>query len=256
MKPLPNIPAAVREEAERFIAKGNEPGRIARLLITDSRMVAVWRRLRRLKPRPDLWERQESPPADKAEAAMVLVLSSCCLGGFVIDTVAEMHEARDSLGDQAKRLRQEATRLHEHGIYSERQADEVEVQVAALTRVAEWCEKGAAILHEGAIVRDGGVIQRDKGWRDEMGKAEAVAGTMKLLYGRPLYGTVATIVNVITGSLPDENGGGIVLATHVRDWLKAIGTEDNPAAKPSLVSFGRPGFRVYVHRWLKTIRRP
>ena len=42
-KPLFDIPAVVREEAERIAAEDAERGRIARLLVTDRRMTAVWR---------------------------------------------------------------------------------------------------------------------------------------------------------------------------------------------------------------------
>ena len=109
---------------------------------------------------------------------MVLVLRSCCSGGNVIDTVAGLHEERDSYRAQANRLRREAGMLRRRAQKQSGPPDGVEKQAAALIRVAGWCETEAAVLDEATIVRDSGVVQRDGGWLHEMGIAEAIANTL------------------------------------------------------------------------------
>jgi hypothetical protein len=226
MKPLPDIPAAVREEAERIAARDPKAGSIAHRLVTDPRMVGVWKHLRGLKTRPDIWE---PPPADTAEAAMVLVLQSCCHGGLIIDTVAELREARDGFKEQARRLCGEAHTLRERKNTVGRTVDQKDEHVTALFKAAKWCEEEAAILHKRAERAGRWVLRRGSKWNDEkntIGIAELVAGRMDLLYGESLYSVTATIVNVVTGHQPNKKGGGEVLATHVRDWLKALRDKD------------------------------
>jgi hypothetical protein len=220
------VPAAVRAEAERIAEKNTESGRIARLLITDPRMKSVWKTLEKAALRTgwhELW--YEVEPANAKEAAMVAVLRFCVAHGYCpndIDTVPELRERQKDYGDQATRLREEASILR--GRHHTATADDVEEQAKAIESVAEWCEYEAALAKEAELARDpeSPVIKRDKGWRSAMGLADMIADTMKWIYGSPLLGTTANIVNVITKRTPGRNDSGIVTSQHVRDWLKTL----------------------------------
>jgi hypothetical protein len=113
-------------------------------------------------------------------------------------------------------LRAEAAKLLERA--RDTSAAAFEEHAEAVERAAARCEKTAADL----ITWDPAdpntpIIERDKGWRREMGFADMLAtDVMQGLYGMPLYGTVATITNVALATR------SVIKARHVRDWLKGL----------------------------------
>jgi hypothetical protein len=220
------VPAAVRAKAERIIAQADaEGGRIARLLISDPRMKAVWGTLGHTAPRAGWHEgRHDTEPTNAAESVMVLVLCSCVAAAVcpnVIDTLAELRQWRSSYEKQAAILRRQAKAIR--GLDHSGMPDDIEQQALKLDSVVAWCEREAATLREAEEKRDGGIIDRERkaDLRREIGMTEMVADTMLWFYGGVLAGTVATIINVMTGRAADR-GDGEVLEEHVRGWVRQL----------------------------------
>jgi hypothetical protein len=201
-----------------------DKGVVAMALITDSRMETIWRSLEKRRPalaRHELAAEYGSPhDMTDAEVAMVLFLRRCVLYGTcrnVIDTVGELRKWAKSYQDQARRLRAEAKEIRDRDCSGMPMEEEIEVQARVLEKVAAWCDQEAAIYRDAETANDpeSPTIKRNKGWRREMGLVDMIADSARSIYGSPLYGITATIVNVITGR---DN----VTPYHVRDWLKTL----------------------------------
>jgi len=226
------LPPVVTEEAEELAQNRPEDEELLRRLATDPRMESVWREIKKHNSsEPIDWERwssNERKPKGLSNEDIALKLTfryaffialHAIHEKSTIVTVAEHKALVDSYEQQAARLRAEAAKLRERGDAS--RATWIwrayEEHAEAVERAAARCEREAAYLMAVDPAHpDTPVIERDKGWRREMSFADMLTTeVMQPLYGTPLYGTVATVINVALAKSSVE-------ARHVRDWLKGL----------------------------------
>jgi hypothetical protein len=215
------LPKAIAEEARRVNKDHHGYKSIIGRLVNDERMKSVWAELQKHDPCGPVFKHLESDATlPKTDLALrwvfrAMYIDGTCYEANLVATAAELRKRQILYQEQAARLRREAEEIRRDYCGPHHDAQK---QAADLDQVAAWRESNAEML--GRLRPKIPLIERDKGWRREMTLAYVIADTLQRFYGKPLYGTIATIINVIAERRPGRSGGGIVLATHVRDWLK------------------------------------
>jgi hypothetical protein len=217
------VPASVARAAwtvgQSLAADGypikHEQWAILRRLVTDARMLRVWKELTRLKrqgggyfhpaklrsDKPVFKRRLEEPALTQdevqAEALAELFHFAYCAARdrITVSKASEVEEMKAKLLQRAQTLRDIADDL-----IAANPADPLDA-VDALRRVAAWLEAGAASLRP---PDDPLTIQNERGDRVVRGVQIVIAAHLREAFGKPLDGTAATLAAVALGQETSE----------------------------------------------------
>jgi hypothetical protein len=215
------VPSAVLQGGLQLVAELPIPPdeRATHRLLTDPRMKAIWRSLSNSKncvPSPaavSTWRRHrvlcELSDQEIALAAFFYFACAYAHGRLRTRTISDLIHTRETYLNSAKNLHEEAQLLRS------RWSDdpEGEVHAAAIDAAASfYMDKTKRLLAPSPRL-----VGRDQG--DPYLRAYAVYLTEMAcwLFGRPMYGTIATLTEVALL----ENKKDMVSAFNVRDWRAA-----------------------------------
>jgi hypothetical protein len=200
--------AALREKAGELRGKGGDKDREdADLLELEARLIALIPE----KPIESKWSEQDLAAQSFFRQAYRIALTAPQLLSEIQPKVIKLREIAD-------KLRTIATELHSIPIHV------TEIYAEKLREVAADCEDDATVMENAA--NEPWTIARKRGDLRQRTFVTRLAHQTHLLFGNTLYGTVATVTNVVFGGSQHKE--------LVDDNVVAILQDNEPQIRPSL----------------------
>jgi hypothetical protein len=181
--------------------------------LTDPRLRAVWNQLMRRDRKtgrfltPTTFDVGYGTAEDRQRFAIGMLLTAACEAPRPVMRRCDLDVLRDKMRGQAAMLRSAVDELQRlglrplHNIAEWPQADSMIVAAAELDDAADDLEWKVL------------VVDADHGMQFERAAAVWLAGVCQMLFGKPLYRTVARLVEVLTEHKIDRY--------RIRDWWTA-----------------------------------
>jgi hypothetical protein len=208
------VPVGVRRVADSMLAaeRPEDERTLLKRLLTDQRMQSVWGEIAKRPASSDtrkeflLFETTSDDLTDHDVAVGVFFFRAYLYAYARVETetLANWKATLSPMLESIKRLRQEARNLPGRSSFA------VLKSVAAIQAGADRCERELLCLYP----KHPTVVRRLQGHSHQRAYAVLMSDQAQKWFGRPMYGTVATVTNV---ALKRDD----TTWEKVRDWVKA-----------------------------------
>jgi hypothetical protein len=234
------LPSSAAHEAQRLLSVESVDAALVVRLATDERMRSVWREVTKHNKQghtrsemSEAWKHFRPPLSEQftnEEAALALFFWYTCFFAHLrptVRTIAEWGSLLATCRDEAERLRASAKvlrdlRLMPGGAQDWFQLGEISTQFQNIyaNQIEEaadfYDEISENIINQKTQGGDSFTVERDFGNRAPRAYIRLLAPETRMLFGTPLYGSLATVASVALGCT--------VTTPQVREWARTAPT--------------------------------